>query len=292
MYRVAVPGAMDSTPTDSAFAAVPAAWFEPVVGLWVVLGATVGIHAAFGVAGPLLSPLGTAPWAAVVLATGAAAIVYGALGFGLVAVYRTYRDFEPAVPALSLDRPGRYWLARLAALGVLVMGLGGAALSLLHGNVEVAAPILTVGTPPYPPGIEGVTVGVEGVNELVGQAGLVAFTAVLASLLMGPAAGALFHGVLQDTLARVAPPRVAVAGTAVVTAATLEHSAVVSRLTLHEAVSAAVAFGFVLGVATVYRRSGNLLVAMAAYGAFNVLAVVLGWLSIVASLAATGHLFG
>lgn len=139
--------------------------------------------------------------------------------------------------------------------------------------------------PAFPDGLHGLTLGLVGVNELVNQAPVVLFAATLAGLLIGPAVGAVFHGVLQDTVAKIAPPAVAIVGTAAATT-------IVAGTKTGTLPTFVVAFGFALAVAYVYHDTENLLLAMAAHGLFNALVLVLAWVDILASLAAAGHLFG
>lgn len=283
---------MASDGSASAFESVPRAWFEPVVGLWVTLLAVLGTHLALVTGTRLLGPLGTAPWAAILVTIATAAVAYGVFGFGVTHAYRVYRDDLPEYVLEPLDREERRWVGSLGVAGVIAMVLGGAWSTVLGHPTELVATLIAIGPVPFPDGITGMGLGLTGVNEIVNGAPVVLFTALLGGILLGPAAAALFHGVLQDTVASIGSTSVSVIATAIVAAALVETSAVGGYTSLHEALNAVVVFGFVLGAAYAYRETGNLLVPMAAYGVFDVLAALLGWLSILASLYAKGHLFG
>lgn len=272
---------MESTRQSSALDRVPDWWFEPVAGLAVVLLAIAGIRLTTAVGSTLLNPLGVAPWAAVIVATTVAVTAYGGFGIGLTYVYRTYRNFGSEGTFQSLGRPEWRWLTGLTAVALVGMGVGG----LWSNGIVASIPQLGVGSVVYPEGIAGLSLGLAGVNDMVNQAPLVVFGALLGGVLMGPAMGALFHGVFQDTLAQVSPRLVALAGTAAVSTAAAGTGSSVSVATV-------VVFAFVLGVAYAYRRTENLVMAMAAYGLFNVLALVLAWVDVLASLHAHGHLLG
>lgn len=274
------PGFMSLRQSRSTFELVPAFWFEPIVGLWVALLAGFGMGMTVYHGSSLLRPLGTATWAAVAVTVFATAVGYGVFGFGLTHLYRTYRGFEPGLGWQPLDSTARRWLGGLGGLAVVLM-----ALRLVWVQGPVSVMLLGFDLPAYPDGMGGLTLGLSGVNELVNQAPLVIFAALLAGLLMGPAVGAVFHGILQDTVGDVAPPTVTVTGTAVATALIAGHSTITTTAFI-------VAFGFVLAVAYAYRETENLLLVMAAYGLFNAVALVLAWVDILARLAAAGHLFG
>lgn len=272
---------MSSSQSRRVFDAVPGYWFEPVVALWVVVLAGVGIQVTLGLGQQLLGPLGAAPWAAVPIVVLVAAVAYVVFGFGLTLQYRSYRGFEPHVGGEPFDAVAWRWLAGLGVLAPALMVLGG----LASGPGYVATQVLGFDLPAAPEGMTGLTLGLTGVNEMLNQAPVVLVVAVLAGVLVGPAVGAVFHGVLQDAIASVAPPVVAVAATAILTTAVLASGTVTSATTL-------VVFGFVLAVASAYRATENLAVPMAAYGVFNALALVLAWLDVLVSLYTAGHLFG
>lgn len=267
--------------SGSVFDLVPESWFEPVIGLWVVVLAGFGMQTTVYHGQQLLRPLGAAPWAAVAVTVFVAAVAYGVFGFGLTHRYRAYRNFELRVGRQPLDTEARRWLAGLVAFALVSMVLGG----LWSPRSVVATPLLGFDLPAFPEGMTGLTLGLAGVNDMVNQAPSVIFAAMLAGLLMGPAVGAVVHGILQDTVASVAPPTVTIAGTAVAATVVAGHGTFASP-------TYAVAFGFVLGAAHAYRETENLTMVMAAYGLFDALALVLAWLDILASLSAAGHLFG
>lgn len=282
---------MATSESGGAFGLVPAAWFEPVVGLWTVLLAALGTTLVLAGASELLAPLGHATWAALVIAAVVGTIAHGGFGVALAYGYRRYRGFEPRFELERFGRAEWRWLAGLGAAGLAAMGLVGIWSALLGHSDGLVAPLLGLGSPVLPSGMEGLQITLTGANEILGAAPLVGFVALYGLVLLGPAAAALFHGVLQDTLARATHPAVAVGATALTATVFLEHSAFVSMLTVHEALEAVVAFAFVLAVAVAYRRRENLVLAMAAYGLFNALAAFGGWLSLLASLHAAGHLF-
>jgi len=280
---------MASNKQISPFEAVPNSWFEPVVGLWVTLFAVLGVNLTFAGARQLLYPPEPVSWVAPFATTFVAVFGYGVFAFGLTHIYRTARDFKPQLTLEPPDSEEWRWIGGLGVAALLVMGLGGVWATLVGYPTTIAAPLITIGEPPLFDGFP-VGLGLAGVNGLVNVAPSVVFMAMLGGVLLGPAVGVLFHGLLQDTLARAGPPGSAIAGTAVVTTVLLENSAFISMTTFHEALSTVAVFGFVVGVAYAYRKTENLLVVMAAYGLFNVLAVVLAWISIVMTLYANGHL--
>lgn len=65
----------------STFELVPESWFEPVVGLWVVLFAGFAMEMTVHYGSQLLRPLGTATWAAVVVTVFVPTVGYGVFGF-------------------------------------------------------------------------------------------------------------------------------------------------------------------------------------------------------------------
>lgn len=267
--------------SGSAFDLVPESWFEPVVGLWVVVLAGFGMQMTVHHGQQLLRPLGTAPWAAVVVTVVVAVVAYGGFGLGLTHLYREYRDFEPRFVRQPLDADEWRWLAGLGALALILMGLGG----VWEPRSVVVTPLFGFDLPHPPERMAGFTLGLAGVNDMVNQAPFVIFAAMLAGLLMGPAAGAVFHGILQDTVASVAPSTVTIATTVIITTIVAVTGTLASPTYV-------VAFGFVLGVAYAYRETENLVVVMAAYGLFNAFAFILAWVDILVSLSAAGHLFG
>lgn len=288
---------METRRTGSTFELVPDAWLDPVVGLWVTLLAVAGTQLTYGLAADLLAPLAGDPWIALVLTVVVAVAGAAVFGFGLVRGYRRARGFEPRLVrdrlvSEPLARTERRWLGGLGVAGLLVMGLGGALSTLAGHGWSAAAPMLALASPQFFGDAFPLSLGLADVNAIVNGLPYTAFVALLAGAVLGPAAAALVHGVLQDTLARVGPPAVAVGATAVVATVALEPSAFISVTTVHEALNAVAAFGFVLAAAACYRRTENLLVVMAGYGLFNVLGVAVAWLSLAASLHAAGHLVG
>lgn len=272
---------MEANQSRSALELVPEPWFEVVVGLWMVVVASFGTQITVHYSQQVLRPLGMEPWAAITVTVVITAVAYGVFGFSLASLYRKYRNFEPRLFRQPLDSAARRWLAGLVGLGILLMILGGIG----SEQSVVAVTLIGFGFPAYPEGVGGITLGLAGVNDMVNQAPLVIFAAALAGLLIGPAMGAVFHGVLQDTVTSVAPPIIAIGVTAIVTTAAVSHGTVASPTT-------GVVFGFVLGVAYAYRKTENLVMVMASYGFFNGVAPLLAWLDILASLYAVGHLFG
>lgn len=211
------------------------------------------------------------------------AFAYGVFGPGVAYAYLERRAEGPGFAVDSLDRSGRRWLVGLGALALVVALLGGAWSGFVGGrsgsghrycpSARLRIPRAGNASPRYPGSERAAQPGADGPPERS-----------LAGLLVGPSAGALIHGVLQTALGRVAPLAVAVGGTALAATVVLADSAFASTLTPHEAIGAVVTFGFVLGVASAARRTENLLLPMAAYGLYNVVAVVVGWLSVVARL--------
>lgn len=258
---------------------VPESWFEPVVGLWVVLLAGFGMQMALYHGGEILRPLGGAPWAAVVVTVLVAAIAYGGFGIGLTRAYRTYRCFEPRFVLRPLDRDDHRSLVGLPVLGLVLMVLGGTWSNL----TVVSTSLIGIGlrrTPMVCPGSPSASPA--STRWSIRRPSWC--SARCRRTPVGPAAGALVHGVLQDTLADVAPPVVTVAVTAGAAAIVSGYRTVTSPTTV-------VVLGFVLGVAYACRATENLVVVMAAYGLFNVLALLLEWLDSLTSLHAHGHLW-
>ena len=272
---------MSSSQSTSARELVPDSWFEPVVGLWVVLLVALGMQLTVWVSSRLLSPLGAAPWAAVIVTTVIAVIAYGVFGIGLVHVYRQYRHFEARFVLQQPDRREWRWFATLTVFALAVPVLGG-----VWSNTDIfTTSLLGIGSLPFPEGMSGFTLNLTGVNEMVNQAPLVAFGVLFGGLLMGPAVGALFHGVLQDTLVPIVPQAVALTGTAVITMIVAGPSTGFSVTTI-------LVFSFILGVAYAYQKTENLVMVMVAYGLFNAFALVLSWVNILVNLYAHGHLLG
>lgn len=272
------------------FELVPEEWFELVVGSWVVVLAIAGIMLTLEAAGTLLAPLGGSTVGAVFATTVAAAAAYGIFGYGATYVYLAHRGMEPGFVVEPYDRAAWRCLGGLGLLfGVLVV-LGGAWTTLVGRSFEVLTPHFVVGSPPSE-GLGQLSLGITGVNEIVTQAPMVGLVAVLGGVLMGPAVGALFHGVLQNMLAQMASRGVALAGTALAATLTVRGFAFHGITSPRGFVAALVTFVFVLGVTYAYRQTGNLLVPMAAYGLCSALTLVLSWMAIVASLYAHyGHI--
>lgn len=272
---------MESNHSRSALDVIPGFWFEPVVGLWTVLVAAFGMQMTVHFGGQVLRPLGVAPWAAIAVTALVTVVAYGVFGIGATQLYRASRAFEPRAPYRSVDAVPWRWVAGLVAGGIALMSLGG----LWVEHSLVAATPIGFDLPAYPEGIGGLVLGIGGVNEMVNQAPLVVFAAALAGVVMGPAVGAVFHGILQDTLARVVPPAVTIGGTALAATVIAGHRSVASPTTV-------VVFGFVLGVAYAYRETEHLGLVLVAYGLFNAIALLLAWGDILASLYLAGHLVG
>lgn len=283
---------MTSNRSRSTFELIPVAWFDPVVGLWVTLLAVLGVHLTFAGARALLQPPDPVAWIAPLGTAFVTAFAYGVFAFGLTRVYRAGRGLDPRPVLAPLNRAERRWIGGLVIAALVVMALGGVWSNLVGYHADLAAPTIAVGSPPLLADGFPVDLGIGGANTVLNSLPFVAFWALLVGLLAGPAVGAVFHGVLQDTLARGSSPGVAVVGTATVTAVVLQNSAFVSTTTMHEALGAVAVFAFALGVAYAYRETESLPVAMAAYGVFNVLGLALGWFSLAARLHAKGLLFG
>lgn len=268
------------------FGSVPDTWFEPVIGLWVLLFGAFGMTLTLEGGKRLLGPLGTAPLPAVLVTTLVGAFAYGVFGLGVAYAYLTYRGVEPGFVVEPFDHSERRWIGGLGVLSHVVMAQGGVWFGLVGHSFDFRGPMITIGSLPLPDGWRYLDLSLTGVNDFVDQAPTVLLIALLTGLLVGPSVGALIHGVLQTTLTRVAPPAVAVGVTALAATVLVTNSAFVSTLTLYEAISAVVTFGFVLGVAYAYWKTENLLLPMAAYGLFNVIAAIGGWLSIVVNIYA------
>ena len=272
---------MSSNQSASVRELIPDSWFEPVVGLSVVLLVALGVQLTVWVSSRLLNPLGVAPWAAVVVTTFIAVIAYGVFGIGLVHIYRQYRNFEVRFVLQQPDRREWRWYTALAVFALVVPVLGG-----VWSNADIfTTSLLGIGSLPFPEGMSGLTLSLTGVNDMVNQAPLVAFGVLFGGLLMGPTVGALFHGVLQDTLVPAVPQAVALTGTAVITMIVAGPSSGFSVTTV-------LVFGFILGVAYAYQKTENLVMVMVAYGLFNAFALVLSWVNILANLHVHGHLLG
>ncbi len=282
---------MASSQSRSAFEYVPRTWFEPVVALWVTLLAALGMRLTLSGGREFLYPLGSELWAALVVVTVTGTLAYGVFGVGFAHLYRDARDFDP-YELDPFDREEWRLVGGLAVASVLVLILGRVWPMLVGYPTHLGAPLLGIGPLQGPEGLAGLGLELAGANSVLNAAPHVLFVALLSGLLVGPAAAAVFHGVFQDSLARVAHPAVAVGGTALVAAVVLERSAFISTVTFNEAFGAITVFAFVLAVAYAYRETDNLLVAMAAYGLFNVLSLLLAWLSLLARLHAKGHLLG
>lgn len=272
------------------FELVPEEWFELVVGSWVVVLAIAGIVLTLEAAGTLLAPLGSSAVGAVFATTVAAAAAYGSFGYGATYGYLAHRGLEPGFVVDPFDRAAWRWVGGLGLLFGVLAVLGGVWTTLVGRSFEVVSPHFAIGSP-ITEGLGQLSLGITGVNEIVTQAPVVALVAVLGGVLMGPAVGGLFHGVLQNMLARIASRRVALAGTALATTLTVRGFAFHSITSSRGFVAALVTFVFVLGVAYAYRQTENLLVPMAAYGLSTAFTLVLGWMALVASLYAHyGHL--
>lgn len=283
---------MSTTRAESAFENVPAVWFEPVVGVWVTLLSVFGTGLVLAGGDGMLDPeaIAAVPMLGVVAATAVGVLAYVVFGFGLARVYRDYRGFDRRVHLGPPTRTELGWVGLLVGVGLLAVALTTVWIRLAGAPTDLVVPIIDLGIPALGPHT-GLTLGFAGVNEIVNAAPMVLWVALLAGTVVGPAIAAVVHGVLQDTLARVTRPEVAVGATALLATILIENSAFSSILTTHEAVSAVIVGAFVLGVAVAYRTTENLRVAMAAYGLFNALAVVIAWVDLMASLYAAGHLF-
>lgn len=282
---------MATTRQSELLEGVPETWFEPVVGLWVVVLAIAGIVLTLGVVEPLLAPLGGSTIGAVLVTTGAGLVSYGLFGYGATYGYLTHRHGTPEFVVERFDRSEWHWVGGLAALAVLLVVVGGVWTSLAGRSFEVVTPHLMLEPVPIPDGWGALTLDVAGVNEIVTFAPLVFLHALVGGILIAPAVGVLFHGVLQTTLARVTRPRFALAGTALAVSLTAVGFSYYSITAPRGFGAAVVAFVFALAVAYAYRETGNLLVTMAAYGSCSAITFVAAWLTIVAQLYAHyGHL--
>lgn len=281
---------MTTNQSADLFELVPEEWFELVVGSWVVVLAIAGIKLTVEAAGTLLAPLGSSAVGAVFATTVAAAAAYGIFGYGGTYAYLAHRGIEPGSVVDPFDRAAWRWVGGLGLLFGVLVSLGGIWTTVVGRSFVVVTPHFMVESVLFE-GLGQLTLGITGVNEIVTQAPVMALLAVLGGVLMGPAVGALFHGVFQNMLTRIASRRVALAGTALATTLTVRGSAYHGITSPRGFVAALVTFAFVLGVAYAYSQTGNLLVPMAAYGLCSALTHVLAWMAIVASLYAYfGHL--
>lgn len=266
------------------FESIPEEWYEPVLGLWVVVLAIAGMVLTLQAADRYLAPLGGSAVGAVVVTTVSAAIAYGGFGVGLTYVYLERRPVGPGFLVERFDRSEWHWLAGLGGLTVALVALGGVWSSLVGRSFEIVTTPLWLEPVPIPDGLYHLDLGLQGANALVDVAPMVVLIALLGGVVIAPGVGALFHGVLQNTLARVGPPAVVPVGTAL--AVTLAVSGFsYNAATTFRGFSAAVAvFAFVLGVAYAYRETENLLVPMAAYGMFSAFTLVVAWANVVVGI--------
>ena len=240
---------MGTNDAHELFERVPQWWSEPVFGLAVAFAGVLGMGLCWLVgqrvvgvtAGSALAYAGTL----VLLA-----LAYAAVGLGVTAAYLRYRGFDPGFVIAWPDREATRWVAGLVALGPALVWastlLGSTAPDStwdVPGAYVVAKPFGTVASP------DGMSLLVAGALSILLIAGVV-----------GPAVGALFHGVFQNSLRRVAPAGVAVGATAVAVAVLANGVDPVGTVV----VAAVVAAG---GYA--YERTGNLAVPMAAYAVLN-----------------------
>ena len=260
---------MANTLTSDLFALVPEEWFEPIAGLWVVVIALLGTELTLSGVATVLAPLGSSTAGAVLVTTAAATLAYGIFAFGLSYVYLEQRGVGPGVVLDLADRAAWRWIAGLGVLALVLLVTVGAwhTMGTRSQLFRILPSAIVFGSPPFP----------DGWAQLSGLRWVV--LPFLTAVVIGPAVGAVFHGVLQNTLSRVAPPAVALGGPALATALTVVYftypSVILTPLLRRTFAVAFVTFAFALAVGIAYRRTDNLLVPLAAYGLFNLVAGVL-----------------
>lgn len=243
---------MASNQSGELFDLVPDVWFESVIGVGTVLVGLLAVGLGEAVAMELFS--GVAGTVAVVA-------LQICVGLGLTYGYVQYRGLDVSVG--GVDGPVRRWLA---ALVVAAIGISTASsLGHIFTDYFIGGPIVA---------LEPVAITVGG---KLGTAEYLAINIFLIGVLLGPVVGALFHGVFQETVSRVAPPAVVVAVTGLAVVIGIVQPPVRGMLagfisTTHFW-NAVVLFPFAVVVAHAYWKTESLLVPMAAYGVFNVVAV-------------------
>jgi len=277
-----------SSRSRSTLGAVPDWWFEPVVAVATVLAvgtavtvfevalgaATAGGLGPLAPAGPLLSLL-------------VAAVLFGGVGAGTTVLYRRARGFDP-IPVGLPDREGLGAAAAVAALGPALVAVDVAHGILVEGPDAFGVAVPAFASVPHLGSFPAVPVAG---NELLGQVPFVLFSAAVVGALAGPATAAVLHGVLQDTLARVAPPAAAVGVTALAGVVLVEGASLPLGGPAGRPLAALPVLALVGLSGYAHHRLDDLRVPMAAYGLFGAAAVVAGWVGVLAHLAADGYLF-
>ena len=260
---------MADTRSSDLFALVPEEWFEPVVGLWVVVIALAGTELTLTGAEPVLAPFGGSAAGVTLGMTVTMVLTYGLFAFGLTYVYLEGRKGGPGFALDLADRAAWRWIAGLGLLALVLLVVVGAWHTMgTRGDLfRILPSAIVFGSPLIPAGWSGFA----GLHWLLFW--------LLTIGLVGPAVGAVFHGVLQNALARVAPPAVALGGPALATALTVVYftypSVILTPPLPRTFAIAFVTFAFALAVGAAYRRTDNLLVPLAAYGLFNLVAGIL-----------------
>ena len=273
---------MATNQRSNVFELVPDEWLEPVVGLWVIVLAIAGMVLTLEVTGAVLVPLGGSAITGILVTVAVAGLAYGVFGIGLTFLYLRHRDIEPGFVVESFDRSEWHWFGRLTGLFFTLVVVGGVVSRFFGSSFEVITTHLWIGSFPLPDGLRALALASPGMQESpIGIVPVVIFIAVLSGLLVGPAVGALFHGVLQNTLTQVVSPTLSFVGTA------LAATVAVNGFTFHgvvgfSGISTTVAvFIFSLAVAYAYRETENLLLPMAAYGLFSAFSLMSGWFAVV-----------
>lgn len=276
-----------SSRSRSTLEAVPDWWFEPVVAVATVLAVGTAVtvfEVALGAAtGNGLGPL--AP-AGPLLSLLAAVALFGGAGVGTTVLYRRARGFD-AIPVGLPDRERLGAAAAVAALGPALVAVDVAHGVLVGGQDAFGVVVPTFASVPLLGSFP--TVPVAG-NELLGQVPVVLFSAALVGVLAGPATAAVLHGILQDTLARVAPPAAAVGVTALAGVVLVEGASLPLGGPAGRPLAALPVLALVGLAGYAHHRLDDLRVPMVAYGLFGASALVAGWVGILAHLAADGHL--
>lgn len=267
--------------THELFDRVPRWWSESVLGVAVAFAGVLGMSLSslvvervavllYGLTG---SP-GTVLEAAFAFAVSllVLAIANAAIGLGVTYAYLTYRDLDPGFVVAWPDREAARWIAGLTVLAPALVW----ASTLLMGVLGFTGPDSGWNVPgsfvaarPF-----GSVAALGDLPLLVGGA----LTSAVIAGVIGPAVGALFHGVLQNSLRRVAPTAVAVGGTALAAAVLANGVDPVGTVVV---VVVAVAAGYA------YERTGTLAVPMATYAVLN--AVTLAT-ALVLILSASGRI--
>lgn len=268
---------MTASRSRPTFEWIPATWFEPVIGLWTVVLAGFGMQMTVHFGIEILEQMRAAPWAGIAITVFVAAVAYGGFGIGLTYAYRNVRAHESWTSSHTWDPEAVRWVAGLGGLALV--------LSTTWAVLGASVSLLGYGPPGYPDGVTALALDFASVNEMVNQAPIVLFGVLIVGVLMGPATGAVFHGILQETIADVASLRITLAGTTLATTIILGHAdgSIIGILATG---------GFVLATAYAYRETETLRVPMLSYGLFNAITLVVAWIDILVSLAAAGYLFG